>query len=186
MRREGAREGDVICVTGSLGASAAGLRVLKEPTIQVSERCRREARTAHCTPRARVAEGRFLGGSGMVTSCIDVSDGLLQDAGHLAARSNVAAIIDATLVPIAECARDVAGATRKDPLHLAMGGGEDFELLFTVPEVSAEELIERLERETGTRASIIGRMVPGRPRVTVEQDGRPVNVPLTGFDHFGG
>lgn len=186
MRRDGARVGDLICVTGSLGASTAGLMVLRAPALPVSDRHRMEARTAHCTPQARVAEGQFLSGSRLVTSCVDVSDGLLQDMGHITEKSNVAAVIDTSRVPIAECAEAIAGAAHADPLRLALGGGEDFELLFTSPQTSAESVIANLERETGTRASIIGRIVRGPPRVTVERKGVPVTVPGAGFDHFGG
>ncbi len=186
MRRDGAAAGELICVTGSLGASAAGLKILKEPTLSVSERHRKVARSAHCTPLARVLEGRFLGDSGRVSACIDVSDGLLQDMAHLANRSNVAAVIDASRVPIAECATHVALAAEEDPLAMALGGGEDFELLFTVSEASADGLIEDLRRETGTPASIIGRIASGSPRVTVEREGVPVTLPGVGFDHFSG
>ncbi len=136
--RSGAREGDVIYVTGPLGASAAGLRLLRAGAVSDDHPCV----VAHRRPRARVAEGEVARDGG-ATSLIDVSDGLAADMGHLADASGVGMVVDH--VPVAE------GASPDE----ALGGGEDYELVFTAPERSP---VQAAFTEAGLRPPIrIGR-----------------------------
>jgi thiamine-monophosphate kinase len=133
VRRSGARPGDELFVTGPLGASAAGLRTLREGG---------SGGEAHRRPRARVQEGAAARRAG-ATAMIDVSDGLATDARHLADASGVGVVVHQ--VPVA------SGATYDE----ALGGGEDYELLFTAPDRAA---IEDAFRDAGLRAPIaIGR-----------------------------
>ncbi len=185
LLRSRAEPSDILCVTGDLGASAAGLKLLETPSIQVDKACREKAISAYRTPVPRIPEGSFLGKTGMVTSCIDLSDGLLGDAAHIAKMSDVTVCIDFDRVPIDNTAICVADAADLDVNRLALSGGEDFELLFTSRSSAVEDVIKKLEYETGTRASIIGEIRSGSSEVQIEKQGRSLDIPAGGFEHFG-
>jgi thiamine-monophosphate kinase len=129
--RRGALPGDLLLCTGTLGDSAAGLLVLGEglgghPGLSIR----------HLRPQPRVEAGIRLGEQGLATAMIDVSDGLLQDLGHLCRQSGVSAIVWPEELPIsADLVRFCREQTR-DPVSFACAGGEDFELLFTAAEAS--------------------------------------------------
>jgi thiamine-monophosphate kinase len=185
MLRSGVRSGDAICVTGDLGAARAGLLALERPDLVCDPGARERVVTRHLAPRALVREGRALSGSGLVTACIDVSDGLLADAGHLTERSGLEIRLDAGLVPVSSDTAEVARAAGLDPVELALAGGEDFELLFAVAEAHVERVVELLREECGTPVRRIGTAVAGDPEVVAERDGERVVVEGGGFDHFG-
>jgi thiamine-monophosphate kinase len=162
LLRSGARPGDRVFVTGTLGGAAL-------------ERAQRRVRRV---ARPRVAAGRTLSGLRSVGACIDVSDGLVADLGHVCRASAVRARIDTARVPLprgfaAACAR--AG---RDPLRLALAGGEDYELLFTArgPLARADALARRL----GVAVAEIGRIEAGAPAVL----GAPAELGAGGFRHF--
>jgi thiamine-monophosphate kinase len=185
LTRTGAKSGDALCVTGSLGASAAGLELIGSDRFpDLDEAIRKTAVNAHLEPTPRVDEGTFLGGTGQVTACIDISDGLYGDALHIAVESGVTVCIDADRVPVAEAAAEVAGAAGVDALQLALGGGEDYELLFTVPHAVADDLLRKLVNATGTPATVIGNIQNGPPEVKIIKAGQPVSIAVSGFDHF--
>jgi thiamine-monophosphate kinase len=119
-----------------------------------------------------------------VTACIDISDGLYGDASHIAVESGVTVCIDADRIPIAEAARGVAASVGADALQLALCGGEDYELLFTVPPAAADDLFAELAKVTNTRSTVIGEIKKGSAEVKVTQKGRPVPIAAGGFDHF--
>ncbi|HEX8374259.1 MAG TPA: thiamine-phosphate kinase [Geminicoccaceae bacterium] len=174
LLRSGARPGDQIWVSGTLGDAALGLRVLKglalpdEEAIPLVDRYR--------TPRTRLELGRAL--RGLATAAIDVSDGLVADLGHIAETSRVAAVVDADALPLSEAGRGVPAAR-----EAALTGGDDYELLFTVPD-GAEARIAALSRELGLRLTRVGRIEPGAGVRVLDAGGEEIRVARAGWSHF--
>jgi thiamine-monophosphate kinase len=184
LRRSGARPGDAILVTGSLGASAAGLAVLERGQGGLPPAVVEAVVRPHRVPTPRVAESRLIQGSGWATAMIDLSDGLVTDLGHIATESRVGARIDIDALPVSEATRAVAGAFGADPLGWALSGGEDYELLFTAAPDRAAELALAVEARAGTPVHRIGEVRPLDEGVRfLDQGGRPHAVE-PGFDHF--
>lgn len=184
VRRNGARPGDAILVTGTLGASAAGLAALEHGPLPVPPEVAARLHGAHRRPTPRIAEGRLVGASGAATAMIDLSDGLATDLGHIAAESGVGAEVRLAALPVDAAAIQVAAKLGVDPLTWAVSGGEDYELLFTARAADAAALARRVTAETGTRVSLIGEVRPARDGVRfVDASGKPVAM-RPGFEHF--
>jgi thiamine-monophosphate kinase len=184
LTRSGARPGDLVLVTGSLGAAAAGLASLEPGPVEAPEEALAIVRQAHHRPTPRVQEGRAIRTAGGATAMIDLSDGLATDLGHIARESGAGAVVDLDALPIAEATRTVARAAGADPRVWAVSGGEDYELCFTAPPEAARILAARVSRETGTAVSVVGRIETAPAGVTfVDHAGRPVAM-RPGFDHF--
>lgn len=164
VTRDGASPGDIIFVTGLLGGSGAGLDALLRGTTP-----RTDQRTRFVAPGARLHEARWLAQRGM-RACIDISDGLLNDAAHLARASGVTIDIDAAAVP---CMPGV-------PTHDALGSAEEYELLAAIPATRTIDVAE-FEREFGIRLTAIG-VAMNDVGIAVTQSGAP--VALRGHDHL--
>ncbi len=167
LTRAGARPGDGVFVTGPLGGAALGLALLDATKPLPGSRpfVRR-----FLAPRARIEAGLAL--HGVARACIDVSDGLLRDVGHVAAASGVTIELEAALVPRPRGHDALAARLGLDGISLALAGGEDYELVFTAPAAS----------RIPTRAHRIGRVVRGPSEVRLIGHG-PI---APGFDHFHG
>jgi len=182
VTRAGARPGDALVLTGELGGAAAGLALLDAPDLaeQLEDPgalCRRQLEP---TPRLRA--GRVLAAAG-ATAMIDLSDGLGADARHLAEQSGVRLRIDAEAVSLAAGAREVASLAERDPWRLAFGGGEDYELLATLPAEQVEEAKRAVREAEGIELTAIGEAVPGEG-VEIRLPGGEVLEP-EGFDQLG-
>lgn len=134
IARDGARDGDAVVLTGEIGAAAAGLLLLEEPSLlaSIAPEVAAALRARQIEPWPRLQAGRALAASG-ASAMIDLSDGLGGDARHIAEASAAHLNIEASALPIAAGVAEVAAAAGRDPLRLAVGGGEDYELLATLP-----------------------------------------------------
>lgn len=178
LTRDSASPGDLIAVTGHLGSSAGGLRLMMDGLeSKTDEETARRLREAHNRPAPRVAEGVALAAAGVKTA-MDVSDGLIADLAKLCQASGVGAVLDR--------AHRTADAYLRlafpnDWLELALTGGEDYELLFTAPPDVMENAVHALD----VPVHVIGKVVDGPPSVKVlGPDGRDINLAGGGWDHF--
>lgn len=156
VRRAGARSGDVLAVTGELGGAASALVLAADERLaaQVDSRLAEPLRRRQLRPEPRLAAGLALAGVG-ATAMIDLSDGLGADAAHLARASGVGLEIDLDRLPVQAGVAEVAAAGGRDRLDLAASGGEDYELLATLPPARAEAAMTAVE-EAGGRLTVIG------------------------------
>ncbi len=187
VRRSGAKVGDSIYLTGSIGASAAGLKLLLDGA-RVNENensLTQSALRAHLSPEPRVALGQRIGERGLAHSMIDVSDGLAQDLLRICEESAAAAIVDFDSAPLA----NEVGLISKEPemaFEFAVQGGEDFELLLTASGDDEVELFEIAAR-CGVRLSRIGEIISAhqtRSRLLLCRGGEVKPLSIHGFDHF--
>ena len=170
--RSGAAVGDAICVTGSLGGAAAGLRVLRGGEGSGNS----DVIARQLYPRPPVEAGPVIARSG-ATSMIDISDGFARDLGRILRASDVGCDIATTAIPVDEAAR---GLFPEDALELALSGGEDFELLFTVPSARLEDVVGALQP---LAVSEVGRVTEGAGQI----DGEPLaRWEERGWDHLLG
>ena len=131
--RSGAKPGDRIMVTGSVGDAAAGVALLLDNTLKTDESYAVTATERQYSPTPRVKEGALIGALRQATSMIDVSDGVAGDLGHICEKSSVSARVEAARLPVRPENRALAQAARGDEWHFALHGGEDYELLITAP-----------------------------------------------------
>lgn len=185
LRRDGARPGDQVFVTGTLGDAAAGLRCLDHRDRRVAELFNapgetREALIARLhRPTPRMSAGTAL--RGLASACIDVSDGLLADLGHIAAGSDVAIEIDAAQLPASSALLALFGESER--LALQAGGGDDYELAFTASSLQAPAIMRDLAR-IGCGVSRIGRVIAGEGVRLLDDDGKEIALGRRGWEHF--
>ena len=187
VSRSGARPGDALVVTGELGGAAAGLQLLAadaraDPPGVGSSLASARMRARQLEPVPRLGAGRALGAAG-ATAMIDISDGLGGDALHLAAASGVGLRIDAEAIPQEEGLQELAAAASQDPLELAVSGGEDYELLASIPPAqldAAQQVVDKAEK--GIALAAIGEVVAD-PGVEIRLPGGAILEPA-GFDQL--
>ncbi len=188
--RHGAKLGDCLFVSGTIGDSLAGLQLLEKRSRTardadaVPTAARRTLQARHRRPTPRVELGAALGARRLATAMIDLSDGLSGDLPHLCEHSRVGAIVEARQLPLSRALREFAQATRQSPIDLALQGGEDYELLFTVSP-NDRPAIRQLARRLRIPLTEIG-------RITAVRSGRRLRLPtgeirplpVTGYRHF--
>ena len=183
--RSGAKVGDQIYVTGFLGDGAAGLRLLERGARLHPERGQSHPVDnlilRQLQPEPRVGWGLLLGERQLVTAMIDISDGLSSDLHHLCKQSGVGALIEASRLPIDDVVSELCGRRALDPLMLALHGGEDFELLFTVSPGKVSQLPTRVDGVSITR---IGEIRDASEGVKIAEGRRVWKLEAGGWEHF--
>jgi thiamine-monophosphate kinase len=177
LLRSGARPGDELWVSGTLGDARAALEVFRG-TLSVEGAAFDAFRRAMELPQPRVALGVAL--RGVASSAIDLSDGLLGDLGHILRRSGVGARIELAALPRSRWLAALPDAMQQLCL---LSGGDDYELLFSAPRERAADVGAAAQR-AGVAVQRIGRIEAGTGLVVVDAGGRPVAATARGFDHF--
>ena len=178
LLRSGARPGDDLWVSGVLGEAALALAALQGRAV-LAAGAMASARRRLEWPQPRVALGLAL--AGVATACIDVSDGLVADVGHLAERSGAAMCIEWSRVPLGEA----AGGGREDALvrACALAGGDDYELAFCAPP-GRRAAVDAAGAAAGVAVTRIGTVAAGQGVAVVDGRGAPLELEAAGFDHF--
>jgi thiamine-monophosphate kinase len=185
LLRSGARVGDQILVTGSLGDAAAGVALALDRTISTSASYSAFARKRYHLPTPRMREGQAIAAMHLANAMLDISDGLAGDLAHICEQSQVSARIFANKLPVSPENRALARSAHGDDFHFALYGGEDYELLFTASAANAMTLAERITNETGTLVSIIGEILPqGKGSQLILENGGSAPLVARGWDHF--
>jgi thiamine-monophosphate kinase len=174
--RAGARPGNVLAVTGPLGAARAGLELTRNDA-PIADELKAQGLRAFRHPVPRIAEGRFFAASRNVTAMMDISDGLSTDVDRFAAASNCGAALET--IPVAPAAAALADRRGEDPQRFALAGGEDFELLVAIHARAFEYLARRYAARFGRALTRVGalRREPG-----TMWNGAPLE--RSGWDHF--
>ena len=176
--RSGARAGDILYVSGRLGEAELGLRLLKRDSRPKASR--NPAVRKHLFPEPRLALGQWLVKNGLASAMMDISDGLSSDLPRLCAASKVGALLEKEKIPPLPIT-DAAHKPKRDPLQLALDGGDDYELLFAVPP-SKSKLIPKTFRGVGLTA--IGRITRKQQLILLEENGRERQLLPCGWDPF--
>ncbi|EKT53543.1 thiamine-phosphate kinase [Providencia sneebia] len=179
LSRFGARNGDWIYVTGTLGDSAAGLAILQDRLSVSNEDQKAWLIGRHLRPQPRILQGQAL--RNLASSAIDISDGLISDLNHVLKASGCGARINLDALPLSEalqknCCEDQARIW-------SLSGGEDYELCFTVPELNRGAL-EMALANTGSIFTCIGQIKPQSEGISYYYNNQPIELVLKGFDHF--
>lgn len=185
LLRSGAKPGDSILVTGQIGEAAAGLKLLLNSELSVDEAEKEYLIARLFSPTPRVFESSALADTGRVTAMIDISDGLSSDLGHICDRSHVGVRVWADSLPISPETQEVAELSSVSVLQLALAGGEDYELCFTVSGEDAERMKYIVGEEFGTQVSIVGEVVDSTfGRTLFLNDGKELPLNPQGWEHF--
>lgn len=181
-RRSGAKPGDLICVTGNLGDSAAGLRLLlAKDEFSTDEQTLVDT---HYCPKPFVHEGVWLGGQPAVHAMMDVSDGIASDLVHIVKASGVSARVELAQLPLSAPLQRVCAEQGWNPQELAASGGEDYVLLLTADALELTELNKSYHALFGHELTVIGQIVSGEPAIVWLNSGEPAAVEWKGFSHF--
>ena len=186
--RSGAKPGDHIFVTGSLGGSAAALRLIergarigKEVADEPEWHSIQKLLLRHLRPEPRVGWGLVLGQERLPNAMIDVSDGLSSDLRHLCCESKVGAVIQSASIPVDTRLAELCGRRALDPLMLALHGGEDFELLFTVAPENVTKLPKKVD---GVSLTHIGEIRQASEGVRIAEGSHVWDLRPGGWEHF--
>ncbi len=182
LRRSGARTGDAVYVSGTIGDAALGLAALQGGLPELAPELRETLGERYLRPQPRVELGQRL--SGLAHAAVDISDGLVADLGHICAASGTGATVEAARIPLSPAGR---AAIEADGQRMAtvLTGGDDYELLFTAPYGSAAA-VAGLSRELDLPLTVIGRINEAKSdgvRV-IDENGRRIELAENGYRHF--
>lgn len=180
--RSMAQESDIICVTGNLGNSAGGLKVLLD-NLDLSEE-NKQLVGFHHNPIAQVAEGKFLARQMSVHAMMDISDGISSDLEHILKASGKSAVVFLENLPINQGLKNVAKKQTWNLLELAVSGGEDYELLFTMQANDFERLNIDFFKQFKKNIVKIGEIRKGNAKIKWLLNDREIPFFSKGFDHF--
>jgi thiamine-monophosphate kinase len=176
--RSGARADDILYVSGRLGEAELGLQIVRRSEKRASKN--NPLIRKHLYPEPRLALGQWLAKKGLATAMMDLSDGLSSDLPRLCAASAVGAVLESAKIPQVQT-RDLALKHGRDSLQLALHGGDDYELMFTVPPRKAKLLPKTFR---GVALSPIGKITRGRELPVLEENGRVSQLIPSGWDPF--
>ncbi|MEA3548440.1 MAG: thiamine-phosphate kinase [Thermodesulfobacteriota bacterium] len=180
LYRSGARQDDIVWVSGPLGEAAAGLEICRSHEKECDKWP--SLVKAHLDPKPEVKLGRILAKSDMVNSMMDVSDGIATDLAHICTASSTGAEIRAEDIPFSESLLQAASAFHLNPLDLALRGGEDYQLLFTSPPEHATALPRLVRDQTGSEIFRVGRITSDQG-VTLLDNNRRKDISFQGYEH---
>lgn len=187
LSRAGASSGQSILVTGWPGEAALGREIVydeQRSEVSGADPDLERAIGRFCQPVPRVEVGAWLVKSGLVTAMIDVSDGLVRDLQRLCQASGLGAVINEDRLPVSTGLKAAAGSP-EEILSRLLHGGEDYELLFTVPLEEADKLAASITARYGVTTTVIGETIPGAGEVSLNRaNGNTTSIQPAGFEHF--
>ena len=181
--RSGARPGDKIYLTGSVGDSSVGLKILKNE-ISPPRSMGSYFLKVHNEPNALIETGRIIATSRLASSMIDLSDGLLSDLGHICKESSVGALLIRSKIPLSSKLKLLASRASFNPLDHALSGGEDYLLLLTVPEARSQDLELLFKDKRPSPLYLIGEIRKEEGIRMLNDNGSVEELGPKGFNHF--
>lgn len=181
LTRSGAKAGDLVVVSGTIGDGALGLRVALGETLGLTTVHRDQVLNKLRQPQPQLALGQAL--RGIAHAAVDISDGLVADLGHICTASGLAAVIQAEKVPVSEAAVAYLDGEGGGALVPLLTGGDDYELLFAIAPES-EERVMGIGDELSISLAVIGHMTEGERVEVLDVHGMPVTIERPGFSHF--
>jgi thiamine-monophosphate kinase len=182
LTRQGGKPGDILYVTGQIGAAAAGLGMLRTGSAGGPDGTVAALVERHRRPAPRLRVGAVLGRTRSATACMDLSDGLADAVAQLAKASGTGAVIDAPALPIPDAAREWFQSQGQDAVRAAVAGGDDYELLFSVSPRGHGRLRTVIQQSRGVAITRIGELTAS-PAILLRRDGAIEPMP-DGFTHF--
>ena len=183
LYRSGARPGDSIYVTGNIGDSSAGLKILKNE-ISPPKSIASHFIKIHNEPKPLIKTGRIIAASRLASAMIDLSDGLLSDLGHICKESGVGAMLFKKKIPISSELKLLASRVKFNPIDLAFSGGEDYLLLLTVPKAKIKDFEILYKNKGSSPLYLIGEIREEKGVRMVNDDGSIEEISIRGFNHF--
>lgn len=182
LLRNNAKSGDLICITGTLGDSSAGLAILQS-NASLPHAIESRLINAHCDPRAQVLEGRLLAQSGACNAAIDISDGLSSDLAHICKQSDVGATIYESKLPMSDELKAASKALNSNASNFALNGGEDYVLMAAV-KLSQFVRLQTAFQENGSEIYAVGEFTDNGEMKIVLESGEVKDLVRKGWDHF--
>lgn len=182
--RSGAKPGDCIYVSGTLGDAAGGLALIRD-AIKMDHDHRTHLLRQFHRPEPRLALGQMLAKTGAITAMMDISDGVASDLRHICTQSGASATLQASAIPLSGAFLNLCEQTQKDAIQLALSGGEDYELLFTVKPDQTQEIENLVQEQDHPPITCIGQVTEQTEDFLLTQkDGSQTPITYSGYDHF--